>query len=81
MAKKRTGLRNRYRSGRSTYSVQHKSRQADIYGKMTNGKIDSQDVIAGRTCSPLRNPLDRPDTRDTKPVERQIKEVFHQSKV
>lgn len=45
MARKRTGLSNRFRSGRSTYSVRHKQRVADRYGQFRDGKCE--DVIAG----------------------------------
>lgn len=46
MARKRTGLRNRHRSGRSTYSAQNKCRQADMYGEYQNGRQLKNDVIA-----------------------------------
>jgi hypothetical protein len=49
MARKRTGLRNRYRSGRSTYCAQDKAKSRDRYGKYMNGKCLDSDVIAGRT--------------------------------
>lgn len=48
MARKRSGLRNRYRAGgRSAYSVQRKARTADRYGEYANGRQVKQDVIAG----------------------------------
>jgi hypothetical protein len=49
MARKRTGIRNRYRSGKSSYSVKGKSTSRDRYGKFTNGRQDTPDVVAGRT--------------------------------
>ena len=45
MARKRTGLRNKYRSGRSTYSLKKKSRNKDHYGKFV-GRF-CEDIIAG----------------------------------
>lgn len=52
MARKRTGLRNRYRQGgRSTYSVERKARSADMYGKYQNGRQVKNDVVAGRALS------------------------------
>ena len=48
MGRKRTGLRNRRRSGgRSVYSVERKARTADRYGEYQNGRQVKQDVIAG----------------------------------
>jgi hypothetical protein len=47
--RKRTGLRNRGRSGRSTYSVQNKSRRADRYGTYYGRRCESPDTIAGHT--------------------------------
>lgn len=56
MSRKRTGLRNRYRSGgQSPYSRQNKKRSADLYGEMQNGKVQRQDIIAGHTHMPLRS--------------------------
>lgn len=46
-----TGLRNRHRSGRSTYSVKRKGSQRDIYGTFQQGKQMSPDVIAGHVLS------------------------------
>ncbi len=37
MSRKRTGLRNRFRQGRSTYSVLRKGRTSDTYGTWVNG--------------------------------------------
>lgn len=37
MSRKRTGLRNRHRNGKSTYATAHKSRLADRYGKPNTG--------------------------------------------
>lgn len=47
MSRKRTGLRNRNRGGKSTYSRLHKGRNADRYGKFTGQGFT--DTIAGRT--------------------------------
>lgn len=47
MGRKQTGLRNRYRSGRSTYSICHKSRTADKYGVYDKGRQLRADVLAG----------------------------------
>lgn len=44
--KHRTGLHNRWRSGRGSYSVKRKSREADHYGRAESGWIS--DNIAGR---------------------------------
>jgi hypothetical protein len=51
MSRKRTGLRNRFRSGRSVYSLKDKHASRDRYGKFTSGKQDTPDVIAGRTIA------------------------------
>ena len=52
MARKRTGLRNRYRSGgRSTYSTERKARSSDMYGEYQNGRQVKNDVIAGHVLS------------------------------
>lgn len=50
----RTGLRNRRRSGRGSYSVLRKGRMADRYGQVRNGVC--ADVIAGHpvTWKPLQ---------------------------
>lgn len=78
MARKRTGLRNRNRPGVGTYSKMRKARSADIYGKMTNGTVQSQDLIAGRGIQPLQRDA---ATRSSNPkVDGQLKSVFHQSK-
>jgi hypothetical protein len=37
--RKRTGLRNRHRNGRSTYSVKNKRKDADRYGSYDQGKL------------------------------------------
>ena len=51
MGRKQTGLANRRRSGRSTYSKQHKSRGADRYARWSNGKRETADIIAGATLN------------------------------
>lgn len=45
MARKRTGLRNKFRSGRSSYAQRRRVNGADYYGKPVAGKIE--DIIAG----------------------------------
>lgn len=62
MGRKHTGLRNRYRTGRSTYSVLNKGRRADRYGAFEQGRQRSPDIIAGhsvsyRTTIDLREPV------------------------
>lgn len=47
MARKRTGLRNKFRHGRGSYSVMGKSRTADRYGQCASGKQLTPDSIAG----------------------------------
>jgi hypothetical protein len=46
MARRRTGLRNRKRTGRSTYSKLGKARSADYYGSYVNGRQVSPERIA-----------------------------------
>lgn len=48
MARKRTGLRNRYRSGASTYALAGKASTRDTYGNYAAGKCLRSDNIAGR---------------------------------
>lgn len=45
----RTGLHNKYRTGRGSYSINKKSRTKDTYGKLSNGKVT--DVIGGRSVT------------------------------
>jgi hypothetical protein len=45
---KRTGLRNRFRTGRGSYSRRRKAAAADRYGKYDRGAQKTADVIAGR---------------------------------
>ena len=77
MSRKRTGLRNRGRRGRSTYSTRHKSRSADMYVSMTNGKPNGQDTIAGHGVYPIRA-VDYSNSNAK--VDTQLKAVFHSSK-
>ena len=49
--RKRTGNRNRYRSGRGTYSKRGKGPTADRYGSWDRGRQDRPDVVAGRTLA------------------------------
>lgn len=46
MSRKRTGLRNKYRSGKSTYSKRNKRAVADQYGRYVNGIQQSPERIA-----------------------------------
>lgn len=48
MSRKRTGLRNKSRNGKSWYCIKGKHAARDRYGKFTNGRQDTPDVIAGR---------------------------------
>lgn len=76
MARKRTGLRNRRRDGRGTYSIRHKSRTADIYGSMQDGRVGQQDIIAGSAHMPLRSgPAPTDEDLDQK-----LQTMFHQSR-
>jgi hypothetical protein len=53
-----TGLRNRYRSGRSPYSIKRKGLQADTYGSYSGGTLTRAENVAGKTISaqlPSRN--------------------------
>lgn len=54
MTQRGSGLRNKYRNGRSTYSIKGKSRMADRYATMTNGIASGTDNIAGRSVVPIR---------------------------
>lgn len=49
MARKCTGLRNRFRSGRGTYSIKRKRTTADRYGTYVNGRPTAPEVISGRS--------------------------------
>lgn len=52
MARKRTGLRNKFRTGKSTYSIRKKSTEADRYGSWSQGKrVAGAEVIAGRSMN------------------------------
>lgn len=53
-SKRGSGLRNRFRSGKSTYCVKHKGRRADRYGSFTNGKQQGVDTIAGHPMWSVR---------------------------
>lgn len=46
-----TGLRNRHRSGRSTYSIKRKASVKDRYGKFNQGRQETPDVIAGHVLN------------------------------
>lgn len=56
MSRKRTGLRNRHRTGRSTYSRAGKHDRRDTYGTWSSGRQDRPEVIAGRTLSTRTRP-------------------------
>jgi len=53
LARKQTGLRNRYRrgAGLSTYARQGKRKLADSYGSWQSGKRVGSEVIAGRSLA------------------------------
>lgn len=52
----RSGLRNRRRSGRGTYSRQKKGRVADSYGTWKNGERQSSESIARYYDTPAPRP-------------------------
>ncbi len=61
IGRRHTGLRNRFRNGRSSYSVKGKGRRADRYGAWEQGRQRTPDIIAGhsisyRTTIDLREP-------------------------
>lgn len=45
LVRNRTGLRNRSRTGGSSYSAKNKADRADRYGKFENGKRISPDSL------------------------------------
>jgi hypothetical protein len=45
--RKRTGLRNKFRTGKSTYAKRKKGAQADRYGSYVGGELRSSETIAG----------------------------------
>jgi hypothetical protein len=47
--RKRTGLHNRGRKGKSTYSAKRKRLTADRYGSWAGGRQTGGEVIAGRS--------------------------------
>lgn len=51
MARKQTGLRNRYRSGRSQYNIKGKSSRADRYGAWEQGRQVRSEIVAGHLLS------------------------------
>lgn len=54
MSRKRTGLRNKYRSGGlSTYSRNAKRRDADSYGTWVQGRRSKPESIAGHPVGTL----------------------------
>jgi hypothetical protein len=63
--RKRTGLRNRWRQGLSTYAKHQKGKSADGYGSWQQGVKTRDEVIAGRTLNyrPGRNTLTVPAKR------------------
>ena len=67
--RKRTGLRNRFRNGRSPYSVKNKGLSSDSYGSYSSGTLTRAESVAGRTISSqLRHPAR--DDRRQQPVDR-----------
>lgn len=51
MGRKSSGLRNRFRSGKSTYTVQGKARRKDHYGSYSAGVLRSPENVAGNTIN------------------------------
>jgi hypothetical protein len=51
VSRKRTGLRNRNRTGKHTYFLKHKSGTGDRYGEWAQGYQLRPDVIAGRVMT------------------------------
>lgn len=49
--KKASGLRNRFRSGKSSYARKGKGRQSDKYGTYNSGKQTAHDIINGRVLA------------------------------
>ena len=49
--RKRTGLRNKFRSGKGTYCKNKKRATADRYGTWVSGKRTGAEVIAGRSMT------------------------------
>jgi hypothetical protein len=49
--RKCTGLRNKNRSGRSTYSIKHKSTKADKYGSYLQGRMTVNENIGGHAIT------------------------------
>lgn len=47
----RTGLRNRFRNGKGTYSKKDKRKDADSYGTFVQGKRTRAETIAGRSLA------------------------------
>jgi hypothetical protein len=46
--RKRTGLRNKFRTGRSSYSISGKAKTADRYGSYNGGQAIRSESIAGK---------------------------------
>ena len=59
MSRKRTGLRNRFRTGRSTYSAKAKTVTADRYGQWNLGRQERPDVIGGHQLAYRTRPEER----------------------
>jgi len=49
--RKQTGLRNRFRNGRGTYSRRAKGKIADSYGSYVNGRATRGENIAGKSIA------------------------------
>lgn len=68
----RTGLRNRYRSGKSSYAKGRKSRERDVYATFSNGVPGHPCSIAGHQIWSVRKDTPRitePQRRTTEPNE------------
>lgn len=51
MGRRSSGLRNKYRTGRSTYSVKRKRASKDHYGSYSGGVMRAPESVAGTTIS------------------------------
>ena len=49
--RKRTGLHNRGKRGRSAYALRKKRSAADRYGTWDNGRRTGSEVVAGRSLT------------------------------
>jgi hypothetical protein len=51
----RSGLRNKTRTGRSTYCAKDKSSVRDFYGTWINGRRTSAEKVNGRTIPEMKD--------------------------